>query len=291
MTTWPVARAATSHSMGRAPASSRVLKKMGAILPPNTTPPARLLGTWGISSPMCHKRELTADFREEPVPTTSPTKRLFNPGLAFLGGGTIAVFVWAAIGEYVPSLMASSIVREDGVIQYATAFLFLGSAGLSLRLSIKLPEKRRKYAHLILALGFLLCFGEEISWGQRIFNFSTPELTKLYNTQGEFNLHNSLGYSADHIFIAGVFIYGAIIPFLAIRNPFILRLFDLTGLPLASLGLSIGFVMTSLLHNWTVYSLLERTPLRIAETRELLSALGFLILMIETHRYLRHDKS
>jgi len=124
-----------------------------------------------------------------------------------------------------------------------------------------------------------------------VFHFSTPELTKLYNTQGEFNLHNSLGYSADHIFITGVFIYGALIPFLAIRNPFILRLFDLTGLPLASLGLSIGFVMTSLLHNWTVYSLLERTPLRIAETRELLSALGFLILMIETHRYLRHDKS
>ena len=27
----------------------------------------------GISSPICHRTELVADFLEEPVPTTSPT--------------------------------------------------------------------------------------------------------------------------------------------------------------------------------------------------------------------------
>jgi hypothetical protein len=31
--------------MGKAPASSAVLKKMGAIAPPKTYPPDRLLGT------------------------------------------------------------------------------------------------------------------------------------------------------------------------------------------------------------------------------------------------------
>ena len=28
---------------------------------------------YGMFDPMCHKREFTADFLEEPVPTTSPT--------------------------------------------------------------------------------------------------------------------------------------------------------------------------------------------------------------------------
>mmetsp|Transcript_58184 Transcript_58184/g.161169 ORF Transcript_58184/g.161169 Transcript_58184/m.161169 type:complete len:285 (+) Transcript_58184:1694-2548(+) len=63
----------TSHSNGRAPESSMVLKKMGAILPPMQTPPVRLFGTFGISSPMYQRIELVADLRDEPVPTTSPT--------------------------------------------------------------------------------------------------------------------------------------------------------------------------------------------------------------------------
>mmetsp|Transcript_66930 Transcript_66930/g.134905 ORF Transcript_66930/g.134905 Transcript_66930/m.134905 type:complete len:200 (+) Transcript_66930:1125-1724(+) len=66
-------RSFTSHSMGSAPLSSMVLKKMGAILFPMHTPLPRLLGTNGTSSPMCHRMELVADFRLDPVPTTSPT--------------------------------------------------------------------------------------------------------------------------------------------------------------------------------------------------------------------------
>ena len=31
------------------------------------------MGTCGISVPICHKTELIADLREDPVPTTSPT--------------------------------------------------------------------------------------------------------------------------------------------------------------------------------------------------------------------------
>ena len=33
-------------------------------------------------------------------------------------------------------------------------------------------------------------FGEEISWGQRIFGFSTPDSLAEINVQTEFNLHN-----------------------------------------------------------------------------------------------------
>lgn len=72
-TTSPVLSWETSHSRGRAPASSIVLKKMGAICLPMQKPPKRLLGTCGMSLPVHHSTELVADLRELPVPTTSPT--------------------------------------------------------------------------------------------------------------------------------------------------------------------------------------------------------------------------
>src|SRR5690554_7009005 len=73
--TSPVSSLSTAHSMGRPPASSSVLKKIGAMLLPMQTPPVRLLGMKGMSSPMCHCTELAADLREEPVPRTSQIGR------------------------------------------------------------------------------------------------------------------------------------------------------------------------------------------------------------------------
>src|SRR5690606_32128331 len=56
-----------------------VLKKIGATLLPIQMPPARLFGTPGMSSPKYHSTELVADLRDEPVPTTSPTKATGKP--------------------------------------------------------------------------------------------------------------------------------------------------------------------------------------------------------------------
>ena len=69
----------TSASNTNAPASSMVLKKIGATFEPMHTPPPRLLGTPGKSSPKNHNTELVADLRDEPVPTTSPTNATGYP--------------------------------------------------------------------------------------------------------------------------------------------------------------------------------------------------------------------
>ncbi len=78
-TSSPVFSRETSALMGSAPESWAVLKKIGAMTPPMMTPPRFLLGTQGMSSPMAHCTLLQADLRDEPVPTTSPTKATWNP--------------------------------------------------------------------------------------------------------------------------------------------------------------------------------------------------------------------
>jgi len=100
--------------------------------------------------------------------------------------------------------------------------------------------------------------------------------------QNENNIHNLLGYFADHLFIAGVFFFGVVLTVLRSAHPFWDRLFRKIGLPIASIGLAIGFFLISLLHDWTVYALIPSSSLRIAELRELLTALGFLLLMRES---------
>jgi hypothetical protein len=50
--------------------------------------------------------------------------------------------------------------------------------------------KTRSLLVLVLAIVMFAGAGEEISWGQRIFGFKTPEMMKEFNVQKEFTIHN-----------------------------------------------------------------------------------------------------
>ena len=117
MISWPISISETSNSIGKAPESSKVLKKIGAIFPPKQNPPSFLLGIQGISSPMCHKTEFVADFLDDPVPTTSPTK---TNGLPFSFNSSIV-----SSGLSIPSLgilnMASACSGISGLDQASVA--------------------------------------------------------------------------------------------------------------------------------------------------------------------------
>lgn len=237
------------------------------------------IGIWVTWSKLRTSR--AAEYITNYHPTRPPPTQLFNSSLVTLSGGAMLVVVWVAIGGFYPILMNEFMVGEDGVVESTSAILILIASGFSLYLSFSLQERRRRIWHLILGLGFLFIFFEEISWGQRILKFDTPDYVMKVNAQREFNVHNSFGFAADHIYIVGVLFYGAVVPILANRSKLFHRLFDMAGLPIASLGLAVGFALASALHDWTLYSVLPKTHLRIAETRELLCALGFLLLMIE----------
>lgn len=108
--------------------------------------------------------------------------------IALLGG----FVVWMQVDVDLLRRMS----KEDSVVETCSAVLFLGSAicfFVMLTRSDFIRQRGTKSAYLftlLWALLMVLFAGEEISWGQRLFGFSTPEALSQVNTQQEFNIHN-----------------------------------------------------------------------------------------------------
>ncbi|MFT5291328.1 MAG: hypothetical protein ACI8QS_003517 [Planctomycetota bacterium] len=86
---------------------------------------------------------------------------------------------------------------EGGAVELATAlFLFVAvCAGLLLiRRGQTFPRPWLRPWFVLFTLGCIYFLGEEISWGQHIFGWSTPEALAESNDQGETNLHNLGGW-------------------------------------------------------------------------------------------------
>jgi hypothetical protein len=95
---------------------------------------------------------------------------------------------------------------EDGPIENAGALSFLLAGAVFLVTAYRSSGLHRQYGtnHIesslaLLALGALclVCFGEEISWGQRLFDYSVPAWLADINRQGEWNLHNLAWFHAQ----------------------------------------------------------------------------------------------
>lgn len=109
-----------------------------------------------------------------------------------------------------PSL-ADALGVEDGVVEWLTAiFLLLGSLVMARHIwQLKQASDRKSLLvilSVLLAIALFVFAGEEISWGQRIFEIQTGEFMQEYNWQGETNIHN---LHTDLFNIA--FHYGAIL--------------------------------------------------------------------------------
>ena len=82
---------------------------------------------------------------------------------------------------------------EDGVSEWWSVATYLASAvaagavAWSLRAT---KHSKLKYFYIVLAVAFFLGGMEEISWGQRIFDWGTPAAMEEINFQDETTLHN-----------------------------------------------------------------------------------------------------
>lgn len=162
--------------------------------------------------------------------------------------------------------------KEDGYAESGTAlFLFSSSLLLIYRL-IKLYKFKKPlwiFGMLAIALVFLFGAGEEISWGQRIFNVESSEYFLENNAQGETNLHNMVvdGKKINKIIFsqlltAILIIYLIITPILYRKVAAIKKLADNFAVPIVKWHHTIAFLLSTAVlifmpsnRKWELYEL------------------------------------
>ena len=90
---------------------------------------------------------------------------------------------------------------EGSLVEWLSFLLFLLSSFLIFRAS---GNDLNKQERIILKIGSIILFifsMEEISWGQMIFNWGSPELMNKFNIQNETNLHNFMFIHDKSLFI------------------------------------------------------------------------------------------
>lgn len=132
---------------------------------------------------------------------------------------------------------------EDGLVEWLTVVWLLACSALCLVRAVKLRKRRPKFfigMLVFFSLVFIFGAGEEVSWGQRIFNVQPSEFFQAHNAQGETNLHNLVvGETKINKLIFGltlgilIAIYCLILPTLTRKVPAVKRLVDKFAIPIA----------------------------------------------------------
>lgn len=88
------------------------------------------------------------------------------------------------------------LLAEDSMVEWLQVLCLVGAGSFLSFLAIRLSKSGQKGTALVyglVAVGSWFLAGEEISWGQRIFGWQTPEALEQVNRQGETTLHNIRG--------------------------------------------------------------------------------------------------
>jgi hypothetical protein len=153
-----------------------------------------------------------------------------------------------------------ALMKEDGFFETVAAacwlccsavFFYLYAADRSGN-DFVLCKTRRNIFLLLLAGLFFAGFGEEISWGQRIFGIQTPPLLAELNEQQELNVHNLAGMKVESLFSLFWFSYAFIIPLLVRLSRPVAAFLNRINLPVMPLWIGALFPV-----NYLVSKLLE----------------------------------
>lgn len=253
---------------------------------------------FGVS--ICWRRFIASKFfnvmisHPNSYQTDNSRSKVFNISFYITFSAWLIGLFYLAFGGYLlPKSITIPFGKAEGYLEHLTALNFLISSVMFAITAWKYRGyKPTRFFLTLFALIFFVFVGEETSWGQWVFGFETMDLMKGVNVQDENNIHNMFGYLADWIFIVGTFIYGVALPVLRACYPFWEHVFAKIGLPIPSLGLAFAIIPISLTHYFTIGVLIESTVnLRIAELREFLVSIAFLMLAFECRAYLRQSRS
>lgn len=126
---------------------------------------------------------------------------------------------------FLPQKLLSALHSENGPYELLQFAVLVLATFLSARLLTSCLKDKDLWLSLWAFAAFAGCFyvaGEEISWGQQFFAWSTPESWMSINDQGETNLHNTTSWLDQKprlILLAGIIGGGLIIPLLKKFSP------------------------------------------------------------------------
>ena len=131
-----------------------------------------------------------------------------------------------------------ALSREDRWVENLTAVWFL-LAGLLLFVTALMERSFfRRCVYVLGGMAMVFAAGEEISWGQRIFGFATPDFLMHLNQQKEFTVHNI----ANDMFTL-IYLNGTLILCMITSAAFFLRKDKLFGIQLPSIPMMLGFLI------------------------------------------------
>lgn len=140
----------------------------------------------------------------------------------------ILIIIQIGIEIFVPKALLPALHSESGPHETLQAILAFTSCLFAAFLLFFVNWKTQKwvgYAVIVAMLGSFYIAGEEISWGQHILNWSTPEYWAHFNDQSETNLHNTsawLDQKPRLLLLIGIIVGGLLIPFLRLKKPHLL---------------------------------------------------------------------
>lgn len=145
-----------------------------------------------------------------------------GPAASTIVGFGLAPAVVAALLLLVDPDALSSLVREDGLVEWGSAALAFAAGGLYAASAYLHawrrpgPRSAMTLVALVTAAGAAFLLGlEEISWFQRVLDVDSPDFMLNHNGQQELNLHNlATGFTGNAYFVGG-FLVCCALPFLA----------------------------------------------------------------------------
>ncbi len=161
----------------------------------------------------------------------------------------VGIALISAAGFYFNTDFYQRMIVEDGIMENLTALVLLLISILFTIRFFKQYKTRNKFwiaLSLIIIIGTFFGFGEEISWGQRIFSIQTGEYFSQHNYQGETNLHNleingvklnKLIFSKGLVLVFGTYFIVTLL--LYKKWTYFTRLIDLWGIPVPKIKYSI----------------------------------------------------
>ena len=148
--------------------------------------------------------------------------------------------------------------------------------------------------YVLVALGLVFMLGEELSWGQRIWGWDTPETMRELNKQEETNLHNIYGVGSTFKWLQLVVgAYGTLLPLMVWKLQGLQRFRGFLDRIVPHYSLIPYFVM---LFVWRIYRNVFDPPRQLYfvvseynEVLELVLAMGFFLFMVFQLRSLQRE--